>query len=148
MMPRLSQKETGPEQPLPVVRVCWDELFDFLRDLFRSKKTRAWTALNNLDAETSTNYKKVLSVEVESGFEGLLQDISLYSSEGDTTEWALQIAGQTQFTDKKIFVALTLNYGGMIVHTGQKILVWAKTDGAATNIAASLSGQLQYLATK
>jgi len=145
MMPRLGQ-DLIPDQAVPiVVGVCWDELFTFLRDFFHSKKTRAWTGLNNLDAETTTTWKEVLTVEVESGFEGSLQDISLYSSEGATTEWALQIAGQLQFTDKKIFVALTLNFGGLLIHTGQKIEVWAKTDSTASNILATLSGQLRYL---
>jgi len=147
MMQRLSERETE-QQPLPVVRVCWDELFDFLRKLFKPRAARAWTALGNLDAETSTNYKEVLKVEVEADFEGLLQDISLYSSRADTTEWALQIAGQEQFKDKKIYVTLTLNYGGQLIRTGQQVILWAKTDGTATNIAASLSGQLQYLAAK
>jgi len=144
-MPRLSERETEPEQPLPVVRVCWDELFRFLGNLFKSKRAKAWTAFGNLDAETSTNYKEVLKVDVEVDFEGLLQDISLYSSRADTTQWALQIAGQEQFKDKKTYVALTLNYGGLVIHTGQQIILRAKTDGTATNIAATLSGQLQYL---
>ncbi|MBA7553160.1 hypothetical protein ES705_45747 [subsurface metagenome] len=55
------------------------------------------------------------------------------------------IAGQEQFAGKKIFVTLTLNYGGLTIHTEQEIILWAKTDGAATNIAASLTGELRYL---
>ncbi|GAJ14533.1 unnamed protein product, partial [marine sediment metagenome] len=51
VMQRLREPET-PEQPLPVVRVCWDELFKFLRDLFHPRAAKAWSVLENLDAET------------------------------------------------------------------------------------------------
>ncbi|GAJ03953.1 unnamed protein product, partial [marine sediment metagenome] len=36
VMQRLKERETE-QQPLPIVRVCWDELFDFLRKLFKPK---------------------------------------------------------------------------------------------------------------
>jgi len=150
MVERLREagEEIPEQQPIPLVRVCWDELFNFLRKLFRPKAARAWTELGNLSAETSTNYKAVFTAKVPAGFEGGLQDISLYSSRADTTDWKLMIAGQEQFADKKIFVTLTLNYGDMTIHTEQEIIVWAKTDGTATNIAAALTGELRYLEGK
>ncbi|GAJ02417.1 unnamed protein product, partial [marine sediment metagenome] len=106
-MPRLSERETEQGQPLPITRVCWDELFKFLQNLFLPKAARAWSVLENLDAETSTSYKKVFETQVEAGFEGVLDMITLYSDRPDATQWYLQIAGQEQFTDKKAFVALT-----------------------------------------
>ncbi|MBA7536305.1 hypothetical protein ES705_28568 [subsurface metagenome] len=147
VMQRLKEEET-PEQPLPIVRVCWDELFDFLRKLFHPKAAKAWTALGNLDAETATDYKKVFEAIVPDDFEGSLNEISLYSSRPDTTLWALVIVEEVQFSDKLIYASLTLPYGGMTVHTKQKILLTAKTDGTATDIAGSLSGQLHYLGGK
>lgn len=140
-----SENETPPEQPLPIVRVCWDELFAFLRQMFRPKATKAWTALGNLPAETSTEYKIVFETKVPSGFEGVLNEISLFSSRADTTQWELVIVEAVQFTDKKIYTSLTLPYGGITIHTDQKIVLKAKTDGTATDIAGSLSGQLRYL---
>lgn len=145
VMQRLSERGRNEQQPLPIVRVCWDELFDFLRKLFKPRAARAWTELGSLPAETTTNYKVVFKAKVPANCEGALQDISLYSSRADATEWKLMIAGQEQFADKKIFVTLTLNYGGMTIHTEQEIILWAKTDGTATNIAASLTGELRYL---
>lgn len=146
MFQRLGTKdEETQQQPIPIVRVCWDELFAFLSNLFKPKAVRAWTALNNLDAETGTNYKEVLKVKVPADFEGSLDCISLYSSRADTTDWQLEISGQQQFTDKKIYVTLSLDYGGLVIHTDQEIIVRAKTDGTATDIAAALSGQLRYL---
>ncbi|GAI64218.1 unnamed protein product, partial [marine sediment metagenome] len=50
-----------------------------------------------------------------------------------------------QFVDKRIYQSLTLSYGGMSIATLQKITVWAKTDGTATDIAATLTGELNYL---
>ncbi len=144
VMPRLSEKKTE-QQPLPVVRVCWDELFEFLRSLFHPKAAKAWTALGNLDAETATDYKKVFEAIVPDGFEGSLNEISLYSSRPDTTLWALVIVEEVQFSDKRIYTSLTLPYGGMTIHTNQKILLMAKTDGTATDIAGSLAGRLIYL---
>lgn len=137
--------EAPPQQPLPVVRVCWDELFEFLRNLFKPRAARAWSALGNLDAETSTNYKKVFEAIVPDSFEGKLNEISLYSSRPDTTYWILTIVEEVQFVDKRIYQSLTLSYGGMSIATLQKITVGAKTDGTATNIAATLTGELVYL---
>ena len=148
VMPRLSERETEPEQPLPIVRVCWDDLFKFLQDLFHPKAAKAWSILENLDAETATSYKKVFETEVEAGFEGVLDMITLYSDRGDVTQWQLEIAGQQQFTNKKSFVALTLSYGGLTIHTGQTIKLMVKTDGVATKINGGLSGQLRYLVKK
>jgi len=144
VMPRLKETEP-PEQPLPVVRVCWDELFDFLRKLFKPKASKAWTAFGNLDASVVTNYTKVFEAIVPDGFEGRLNEISLYSSRPDTTQWVLTIVEQVQFADKRIYQSLTLTYGGMSIATLQKITVGAKTDGTATDIAATLTGELIYL---
>jgi len=143
-MQRLSEREkTG--QPLPIFNICWDELFAFLQKLFHPKAAKAWSVLENLDAETSTDYKKVFETTVESGFEGVLDMITLYSDRPAETQWFLEIAGQEQFTAKKTLVALTLSYSGLTIHTGQKIKLMVKTDGTATDIAGSLSGQLRFL---
>ena len=146
VMQRLTElEEPTPEQPLPIVRVCWDELFRFLSNLLKPKKTRAWSALGNLDAETSTEYKKVFEETVPDGFEGVLNEISLYSSRPDTTQWQLTIVEEVQFTDKKIYTSLSLPYRGVTINTQQKLTLKAKTDGTATDIAGSLSGQLRFL---
>jgi len=144
VMPRLREPKT-PEQPLPIVRVCWDELFDFLRRLFKPKASKAWTAFGNLDASVVTNYTKVFEAIVPDGFEGRLNEISLYSSRADDTQWVLVIVEEAQFSDKRIYQSLTLSYGGMSIATLQKIVVLAKTDGTATDIAATLTGELIYL---
>jgi len=147
VMQRLKEPP-APEQPLPVFRVCWDELFKFLRDLFKPKAAKAWTALGNLDASVVTKYTKVFEAVVPADFEGSLNEISLYSSRPDTTLWVLVIVEEVQFSDRRIYASLTLPYGGITIHTEQKIVLLAKTDGVATDIAGSLSGQLRYLGGK
>lgn len=146
LLEELGLAEANEQQKLPIVRVCWDELFKFLQDLFRSKLAKAWTAFGNLDASVVTVYTPVFKATVEEGFEGVLEEISLYSSLPATTEWFLTIAGEPQFSDKKIYSSLTLPYGGLLIHTGQSIELQAKTDGVATDIAGTLTGRLRYLA--
>ncbi|MBA7621326.1 hypothetical protein ES703_28686 [subsurface metagenome] len=134
-----------PQQPLPVVGVCWDELFAFLQKLFRPRASKPWTALGNLDASVVTEYAIVFVAIVPDSFEGRLNEISLFSSRPDTTQWELTVVEEVQFTGKKIYTSLTLPYGGMSIATLQKITLKAKTDGTATNIAGSLTGELVYI---
>ena len=144
-MQGLVNQEEPQQQPLPITRVCWDELFTFLRLLFKPKAVKAWTALGNLDAETVTEYKTVFEAIVPNGFEGILNEIALYSSRANTTLWQLTIVEEIQFTDKRVYASLSLPYRGLKILTNQKITLKAKTDGTATDIAGSLAGQLQYL---
>jgi len=141
-----AEEDTQPG--LPILSLCWDPLFKFLRNLVKLKPGKTWTQLGNLDAETVTEYKTVFEAEVPDDFEALLEDISLYSSRADTTQWRLVIVEEVQFTDKKIYVPLTLNYAGKRIRAGKKIIISAKTDGTATNIAASLTGELRFLGSQ
>ncbi|GAI68340.1 unnamed protein product [marine sediment metagenome] len=135
-----------PQQGLPILRLCWDPLFNFFIRFFKPLRSRkAVIILANLDAETSTNYKVVFSWEVEAGFEGILNEISLYSSRPDTTSWRLVISDQEQFRDKKIYISLTMPWKELPIIAGQKVLLQAKTDGTATDIAGCLVGESRYL---
>ena len=139
-----TEEETQPG--LPILSLCWDPLFNFLIRFFKPlRPMKAWTALHYLEAETSTNYKLVFETEVEAGFEGILDMITLYSDRPAATQWRLEIVGLEQFKDKKTFVALTLSYNGLTIRAGQVIKLMVKTDGVATNITGGLSGQLRFL---
>jgi len=145
MMKKLGE-QPPPQQDLPLVRICWDELFAFLRSLFRPKRIRPKTILENLAAETTTSFKTVFLWEVPEGFEGGLEEISMYSSRPATTRWLLLISEQEQFNDKTIHTTLTLPYGDVTIHTGQKVILRARTtDGVATDIDGSLTGEERYL---
>ena len=138
--------EKKPLQHVPVVKVCWDELFSFLQRLFRPRASKPWTELGNLDASVATKYTKVFEAIVPDSFEGKLIEISLHSSRPDTTQWSLVMVEEIQFADRKTYTDLTLPYGGMSFASLQKIVLLAKTDGVATDIAGVLTGELVYLA--
>ncbi len=137
------------QQGLPILRLCWDPLFSFFIRFFKPLRPRKPVViLANLPAETGTNYKVVFSWEIEAGFEGILNEISLYSSRPDTTQWRLTISDQEQFKDKRIYQSLTLPWKELPIIAGQKVLLQAKTDGTATDIAGSLVGELRFLTGK
>ncbi len=135
-----------PQPGLTIVSLCWDPLFAFLIRFFKPLRPRKPVViLANLPAETSTNYKVVFSWEIEAGFEGILNEISLYSSRPDITDWCLTISDKEQFKDKKTYTSLTLPWKELPIFAGQKVVLQAKTDGTATDIAGSLVGEERYL---
>ena len=141
--------EQEPQQGLPILRLCWDPLFSFFIRFFKPLRPRKpIVILENLPAETGTNYKTVFSWEIEAGFEGILNEICLYSSRPDTTQWILTISDQEQFKDKRIYQSLTLPWKELPIIAGQKVLLQAKTDGTATDIAGCLVGELRFLTGK
>ena len=135
----------SPPQDAPIYRLCWDELFNFIKKVLATKPMRVWAILGNIDASVVTEYTVVFTTTIPEGFQGLLEHISLYSSRGDATQWQLETPAGEQFTDKKIYAAHTFSFEGVPIRTLQKITVRAKTDGVATNIAASLTGKLFYI---
>jgi len=138
-----------PQQDLPIIRLCWDPLFNFFIRFFKPLRPRkAIVILENLAAEVSTNYKTVFSWEIEADFEGILNEICLYSEHPDTTQWFLTISDQEQFKDKKIYQSLTLPWKELPIFAGQKVILQAKTDGVATDIAGCLVGELRLLTGK
>ena len=103
--------------------------------------------LGNLEAETSQGYKVLLSWEIPEDFEGILNEISLYTSRGSTSQWFITIADQALIKNKKIHTSLTLPWKELPLITGTKVVVSAKTtDGVATDFDACLTGELRYLA--
>jgi len=154
LLAQLRGENPGPGQEtqpgLTIVQLCWDPLFAFFIRFFKPLRPRkAIVILENLAAETTTNFKKVFSWEVESGFEGIINEISLVSSRFDTTEWKLTISGQEQFTGKKIHASLTLPWKELPIFAGQKVVLEARTtDGVATNIDGCLIGEMRLLTGK
>lgn len=113
--------------------------------VIKPRRGQTWTELGNLDASVVTDYTKVFEAIIPAGSEGLLNEISLYSSIPDTTQWMLIIAEKVQFENKRIYQSLTLPYNSLAIYAMQKITLMAKTAGVATDIAGSLTGQLYYV---
>ena len=136
------------QQPLPIIRLCWDPLFAFLIRFFKPLRPRKPVALiNSLEAETTTNYKQLVSWEIPSGYEGILNEISLYTSSGAKGVFLVKIADQELFRDQKIHAkVLTLPWKELPLIAGTKIIVQVKTsDGTATDFDATITGELRYL---
>ena len=148
----LAELETGEEtQPgLTIISLCWDPLFAFLiRFLKPLRPRKPVVVINNLEADTTTNYKQLVSWEIEAGYEGILNEISLYSSRFATSQWFITIADQELFKDKKIHTTLTIPWKELPLRAGTKVIVQVKTtDGVATDFDACLTGELRYLARR
>ena len=146
----VDQEEPPEQQQLPVIALCWDPLFSFLTRFFKPlRPRRPVVILQNLEAETATNYKQLLSWEIPADYEGILNEISLYTSRGSASQWVVTIAGQEILKDKKIHTSLTLPWKELPLIAGIKVLIQVKTtDGVATDFDACLTGELRYLARR
>lgn len=102
--------------------------------------------LENLEAETTQNYKQVLSWEIPADCEGIINEVSLYSSRCSTSQWLVIIADQEIVKDRKIHTTLTIPWPELPLVAGTKVIIRARTtDGVATDLDAFLSGELRYL---
>ncbi|MBA7477223.1 hypothetical protein ES707_12625 [subsurface metagenome] len=149
----LAEPETEEEtQPgLPILSLCWDPLFRFLIRFFKPLRPRRPVVLiNYLEAETTQNYKQLVSWEIPADFEGILNEISLYTSLGDKGVFFVQVADQELLKDKKIHAkTLTLPWKELPLFAGTKVIVQVKTtDGTATDFDACITGELRYLARR
>ncbi|GAJ01479.1 unnamed protein product, partial [marine sediment metagenome] len=58
-----TDQETQPG--LPILSLCWDPLFSFFIRFFKPLRPRKpVVVINNLEAETTTNYKELVSWEI------------------------------------------------------------------------------------
>ncbi|MBA7650254.1 hypothetical protein ES703_58057 [subsurface metagenome] len=143
-MRNLLDKEPPPQQPIPITRVCWDELFDFLQNLFKPKFARPYV---NLDRVTTTKreFVKVVEWVVAADFKGELEGVTLNCpvvADYDNTVWKLEIAGNEKFAGKYIGSALTLGFGGCEIHTQQKVTLWGKsTTGVSVKMDGAIYGR-------
>ena len=146
----LAEPETGEEtQPgLPILSLCWDPLFAFLiRFLKPLRPRKPVVVMNSLEAETTTNYKLLVSWEIPADYEGILNEISLYTSDGAKGLFFVRVADQELLKDQKILPGvITLPWKELPLLAGIKVIVTVKTtDGTATDFDATITGELRYL---
>ncbi|MBA7512103.1 hypothetical protein ES705_04104 [subsurface metagenome] len=149
----LAEPETGEEtQPgLPILSICWDPLFAFLIRFFKPLRPRKpVVVINNLEGETTTNYKQLVKWEIPADYEGILNEISLYTSQAAKGVFFVQVADQELLKDQKIHAkTLTLPWKELPLRSGTKVIVQVKTtDGTATDFDACITGELRYLAKR
>jgi len=149
----LIEPGTGEEtQPgLTIVSLCWDPLFNFLIRFFKPLRPRKpVVAINTLEASVVTNYTLLVSWEIPVDYEGVLNEISLYTSQGSKGVFFVQVADQELLKDQKIHPGtLTLPWKELPLISGTKVIVMVKTsDGTATDFNACITGELRYLAKR
>ncbi|MBA7523823.1 hypothetical protein ES705_15957 [subsurface metagenome] len=140
-MPSLLDQEPPPQQEIPITRVCWDELFAFLQDLFKPKAARPYVNLNRVTTDKQ-EYVKVVEWVVPSDFKGEIEGVTLNCpvvADYDNTLWGLEIASQVKFKDEYIGTALTLCFGGCEIHTHQSVILWGKS---ATGLPVKMDGAI------
>lgn len=141
-----TEEDTQPG--LPILSLCWDPLFNFLIRFIKPLRPRKpVVVINTLEGETTTNYKKLVSWEVQADYEGILNEISLYTSRGSTSLFFVQVADQELLKDQKIHAGtLTLPWKELPLISGTKVIVQVKTtDAVATDFDACITGELRYL---
>ncbi|MBA7522456.1 hypothetical protein ES705_14575 [subsurface metagenome] len=129
------------QQPIPIVRICWDDLFSFLRKLFKPRTAKAVTRIYN-QSITDTKMIKAIEWIIPDSVQGELSEISLYSDRFPTTRFEVEIAKEKQLTDQQLETILSLPYRDLPIMSLQKVTVSARTtDGVATQINISLIGK-------
>ena len=146
----LAETETGEgTQPgLTIISLCWDPLFAFLIRFIKPLRPRKpVVVINNFEGETTLNYKELVSWEIPVGYEGILNELSLYTSRGSTSLFFIQVADQELLKDQKVHPGvLTLPWKELPLIAGTKVFVHVKTtDGIATDFDACITGELRYL---
>ncbi|MBA7545184.1 hypothetical protein ES705_37548 [subsurface metagenome] len=137
----LDGDKPDPQQEIPIVRICWDDLFAFLRKLLKPRTAKPVTKLYN-QSITSTKMIKAIEWIIPDSVQGELAEISLYSDRFPTTRFEVMIAKEKQLTDQQIETVLSLPYRDLPIMSLQEVKISARTtDGVATQINISLIGK-------
>lgn len=138
--------ETPPQQPYPIVRVCWDELFTFLRTWFNKAKAyrEKMIVLLGRYSGAATSYQELAKWTVSPEcIKGKLGHISLACSDYDAASWWIKI-GAVELLDKQIVTALSFVFGDQDLLPNDQVIVYGKTDGTATKFNAAIVGKELY----
>ncbi|GAI79783.1 unnamed protein product [marine sediment metagenome] len=127
----MQQNEAPPQQKAPIVRVCWDELFDFMRGWFAKTAPILEKPIFELNRYSGVlgAWQKVVEWKVTGGSRGELKEISVICDSYTTLKVRIIVAGLER-TDKQLQTALTLPYQDLKLISGQVVVVFCKSDGA------------------
>ena len=137
----------APPQQLPIVKVCWDDLFAFLRTWFSKVKDFAEKPILEIGRYSGAlgTYQKLAEWEVSPACNrGLLNEITIACDDYSVLTVKFQIAGKV-VADKSILTALTLPYRDLKLRPNERVIVWGHSDGAtAIIIDAAIIGKELY----
>lgn len=131
-----------PQQKAPLVRVCWDELFDFIKFWF----TRTAPILQrpvlyvNRYSGNANKWQQVVKWTVATDAKGKLTEISMTCDSYTTLTVRVQVAGRQ--LDFSLQTALTLPFNDLELLSNVIVCVWCKSDGVAAIVFdASIVGK-------
>lgn len=103
------------------------------------------TPIARLDRYSGSDdeYQEVVSWTVTEGYEGVLHEISMVSTNYSKTHFKLVIAGVTQFEDKLIQSALSLPWKDNKLASESQVILYAKSTDGTTSITVdgSITGK-------
>ena len=127
----MQQNEAPPQQKAPIVRVCWDELFDFLKGWFAKTAPvleKPILEINRYSGVLSA-WQKVVEWKVTEGSRGELKEISVICDDYTNLKVRFVVAGLER-TEKQLQTALTLPYQDLKLISGQVVTVYCHSNGA------------------
>jgi len=133
-----------PQQPAPIVRVCFDDLINFVKKWFPQKapdvKLQRPILVLNRYSGNSSKWQKVVEWQVAEGGEGRLKDLCLWCDDYTPLEIWLLVGG-VDVKGKKIAAPLNIPFTDLRLLSGAQVIVWCKSDGAtAINFDALIHG--------
>ncbi len=126
------QQTQQDQQKHPIVRVCWDELFDFMRGWFAKTAPILEKPIFEINRYSGVlgAWQKVVEWKVTGGSRGELKEISVICDDYTNLRVRIVIAGLER-TDKQLQTALTLPYQDLKLLSGQVVVVYCKSNGVA-----------------
>lgn len=126
------QQTEQPTQKAPIVRVCWDDLINFLKLWFSKSKPVREKAIVQLKrySGSSSNWQKLIEWEVApAALKGLLTSIALASDNYDIATWRIELPG-VELNDRLIVTALAFLFNDQEIVRHDKVIVSVKSDGS------------------
>lgn len=139
----MQQNQAPPQQKAPIVRVCWDDLFGFLKEWFAKTAPVLEKPILEINRYSGVlaAWQEVVKWEVTAGSRGELKEISMICDNYTPLKVKIVVAG-LQRTDKQLQTALTLPYQDLKLISGQVVAVYCKSEGVtAINFDACIIGK-------
>ncbi|MBA7661736.1 hypothetical protein ES703_69756 [subsurface metagenome] len=139
----MQNNQLPPQQEAPIVRVCWDDLINFLKGWFAKTAPTLEKPIIEINRYSGVlaAWQKVVEWKVTHGSRGELKEISLICDDYTPLKVRIIVAGLER-TEKQLQSALTLPYQDLKLISGQVVAVYCKSEGVTTiNFDACIVGK-------
>ena len=126
------QQNEAPQQKAPLVRVCWDDLFDFLKGWFAKTAPSLEKPILEINRYSGVlgSWQKVVEWKVTDGSRGELKEISVICDDYTNLKVRIVVAGLER-KEKQLQTALTLPFKDLKLISGQVVTVYCHSNGVA-----------------